>query len=140
MDYTASAIEHKSRLPSMATYTRLYADAQGESHFTAVEIDLAWTEYAPPAAPLELSSTTTATNLGFMNAPAGWSSDWRPAAARNMFVVLTGEWEVTASDGETRCFPAGSALLVEDTTGKGHSSRVISQADSLAVMVELAKE
>ena len=72
-----------------------------------------------------------------MNAPAGWASDWHPSPARNMFFVLTGEWEVSASDGETRKFSAGSALLVEDTTGKGHSSRVVSGTDSLAAMVQL---
>ena len=72
-----------------------------------------------------------------MNAPAGWSSNWHPTSARNMFFVLTGEWEVTASDGELRRFSAGSALLVEDTTGKGHSSRVVSETESLAAMVQL---
>lgn len=119
----------------MITYTRLYADEAGESHFEDVEIDLTMAEYAPPAPPLELSAITPAEQFGFMRAPAGWSSDWHPSAARNIFFVLTGEWEVTASDGETRSFSAGSVLRVEDTTGKGHSSRVLS--DSLAVMVQL---
>jgi quercetin dioxygenase-like cupin family protein len=121
----------------MATYTRLYSDDHGESHFEDVEINLTLTEYAPPAPPLELSASTPAQQFGFMQAPAGWSSDWHPSAARNIFFVLTGEWEVTASDGETRRFSAGSVLLVEDTTGKGHWSRVGS--DSLAVMVQLAE-
>jgi quercetin dioxygenase-like cupin family protein len=117
-------------------YTRLYADEHGESHFDDIEIDLTLTEYAPPAPPLELSATTAAQQFGFMKAPAGWSSDWHPSAARNVFFVLTGEWEVTAGDGEARRFTSGSVLRVEDTTGKGHSSRVIS--DSLAAMILLA--
>jgi hypothetical protein len=121
----------------MITYARLYSDAQGESHFKDVEIDLTLTDYALPAPPLSLSSSTPATQFGFMNAPAGWLSDWHPANARNIFFVLSGEWEVAASDGETRRFGAGSVLLVEDTTGKGHSSRVVSQTDSLAAMVQL---
>jgi hypothetical protein len=102
----------------MLAYTRLYSDDHGESHFTEVEIDLEWADYAPPAPMLERSSTTSAKQFGFMNAPAGWSSDWHPSTARNFFFVITGEWEVTASDGEARRFTAGSALLVEDTTGK----------------------
>jgi hypothetical protein len=52
-----------------------------------------------------------------------------------MFFVLSGEWEVIASDGEARHFSTGSGLLAEDLTGKGHSSRVIS--DSLAAIVQL---
>jgi hypothetical protein len=118
-------------------YPRLYTGTDGESHFEDIEIDLPLTEYAPPAPPLGLSSFTAATQFGFMNAPAGWSSDWHPASSRNIFFVLSGEWEVTASDGESRRFLAGSVLLVEDTTGKGHSSRVVSKTESLAVMVQL---
>ncbi len=121
----------------MPTYTRLFADDAGESHFEDVEIDLALTDYAPPAPPLELSAFTNAAQIGFMKAPARWSSDWHPSSARNMFFVLSGAWEVTASDGETRRFGVGSVLLVEDTTGKGHTSCVISDDDSLAAMVEL---
>jgi hypothetical protein len=121
----------------MMTYTRLYSDQHGESHFEDVEIDLTMIDYAPPAPPLGLSSFTAATQFGFMNAPAGWSSDWHPTSARNIFFVLSGEWEVTASDGKSRRFSQGSVLLVEDTTGKGHSSRVVSETESLAAMVQL---
>ncbi len=124
----------------MPKYTRLFSDDAGESHFEDVEIEFASTDYAPPAPPLDLSNVTDAKQIGFMRAPAAWSSDWHPSAARNFFVVLSGEWEVTASDGETRSFGSGSALLVEDTHGKGHTSRVVGEVDSLAVMVELATE
>ena len=36
------------------------------------------------------------------------------------------QWEVavTASDGERRAFKAGDVVLVEDTTGKGHLTRM----------------
>ena len=122
----------------MSTYPRLYAGADGESHFEDIEIDLAATDYAPPAPPLNLSASVPATQFRFMQAPAGWTSDWHTSSARTMFFVLSGEWEVTASDGESRRFSAGSTLLVEDTTGKGHASRVISEEDSLAAMIELA--
>jgi hypothetical protein len=44
---------------------------------------------------------------------------------------------VTASDGQTRRFGPQSLLLVEDMTGKGHKSRVVS--DSVAVIVGLSE-
>jgi len=122
----------------MKTYARLYTDQEGESHFADLALDLTLSDYAPPAPPLELSSFTPSNQIGFMNAPAGWSSSWHPSNGRNLFVVLSGEWEVTASDGESRRFLAGSVLLVEDTTGRGHSSRVVGEADSLAIMAELS--
>jgi len=116
-------------------YTRLYADDYGESHFEDVTVSLSPTTFAASSPPLNVSKLKPASQFGFMSAPAGWSSDWHPSAGRNFFVVLNGEWEVTASDGETRRFAAGSLLLVEDTTGKGHISRVI--AESISVLVEL---
>jgi hypothetical protein len=121
----------------MKSYIRLYTDNTGESHFEDVAIDLVSTDYAPPAPPLELSVPTSAEQFGFMKAEAGWSSDWHPSSGRNMFIVLSGEWEVTASDGQTRRFGIGSLLLVEDTSGKGHKSRVVSRTESLAAMVQL---
>ena len=119
-------------------YTRLFSDEQGESHFDQVEIEFASTDYVAGAAPLRLSPPHAAVDCRFMDAPAGWTSDWHPSSARNLFLVLSGEWEVTASDGEARRFGVGNTLLVEDTSGKGHSSRVTSEESSLAVMIELA--
>ena len=116
-------------------YIRLFGDDAGESHFEEVEINFVDNDYTAAASPLGLSPTTEATQFGFMKTPAGWESDWHPSSARNFFVVIDGEWEVTASDGETRRFGPQSLLLVEDTRGKGHKSRVVS--DSIAVIIEL---
>jgi hypothetical protein len=44
---------------------------------------------------------------------------------------------VTASDGAVRRFAAGSVLLTDDTTGKGHTTRVSSEDDVLLVAVAL---
>jgi len=117
-------------------HIRLFADDAGESHFDDVQIEFAASEYISSAPPLELSSMFAATQFGFMNAPAGWESDWHSSSGRNFFVVIHGEWEVTASDGERRGFGPQSLLLVEDTMGKGHKSRVVS--DSIVAMIELA--
>ena len=118
-------------------YARLFADDRGESYFDDVEIDYKATDYVHLAPPLDLSGTLPASQVAFMRAPAGWTSDFHVSSARNLFVVLSGEWEVTASDGESRRFAVGSVLLVEDTSGKGHSSRVVSETAALAAMVEL---
>jgi uncharacterized protein DUF861 len=116
-------------------YIRLYADTDGESHFEDVEADSVATNFVSSAPPMDLSKPIPAEHFAFMNTPGGWASDWHTSSGRNFFVVLSGEWEVTVSDGETRQFVAGSAVLVEDTTGKGHCSRVI--AESLSAVVQL---
>ena len=116
-------------------YTRLYADGDGESHFEDVACELLPANVVASSPPMDFSEALEAEQFAFMRAPTGWSSDWHPSSARNFFVVLSGEWEVTASDGETRRFRFGSTLLVEDTAGKGHSSRVITE--SLSAVVQL---
>jgi len=121
-----------------ASYVRLYADSFGESHFEDLHEELTETEFAPPAAPLLLSNLINASKAGFLAAPAGWVGDWHPSSGRNMFFVLTGEWEIQASDGEIRRFGPGSVLKVEDTSGKGHTSRVIGNNESVAGIVQLA--
>jgi hypothetical protein len=45
--------------------------------------------------------------------------------------------EGTASDGQVRSFRAGQVLLMEDTFGKGHASRVIGDEYMLSVIVSL---
>ena len=121
-------------------YTRLFSDELGESHFDEVEIEFASTDYVEGAAPLKLSPPQAAVDYRFMDAPAGWTSEWHPSSASNFFVVLSGEWEVNASDGEARRFKTGDVLLVEDVTGIGHKSRVVSEEDSVAVMIEVSTE
>lgn len=118
-------------------YARLFATDDGESHFDEVEIGFTLSDYVQSAPPLELSPTVPAAQLGFMRAPAGWASDFHVAAQRSMFFVLSGEWEVTASDGGSRRFAVGSTLLLEDRSGRGHASRVVGDSDSVAAVVRL---
>jgi hypothetical protein len=47
--------------------------------------------------------------------------------------------EITVSDGEAKRFPAGSIVVVEDTTGQGHTRQAISDGNVLLVAVELAE-
>ena len=121
-----------------ASYTRLYSDAAGESHFEDLEAELVATDFAPPAPPLHLSPFLPATQLAFYGAPAGWQGDWHPAPARNLFIVISGEWEIKASDGAVRQFAPNDVLLAEDTIGKGHKSAVVGANESLAIVVQLA--
>jgi len=118
-------------------FTRLYTDASGESHFEDVATELGLVDFAPPAPPLNVSEYIAAERTAFLGGPSGWSGEWHVSSARNLFVVISGEWEIEASDGTTRSFTPNSVLLAEDTTGKGHRSRVISEEDSLALLVQL---
>jgi len=120
-----------------ATYVRLFSDDLGESHFQDIQTNLNATDFAPGIPNLFISNPLKASAASFFGAPSGWEADWHASSGRHLFAVLTGVWEVTASDGEVRTFSRGDVLLVEDTTGKGHASRVVSEEPSLALLVTL---
>ncbi len=118
-------------------YLRLFADDQGESHFEEVEAELAPLTYAPPAPSLDVSAPVDATRYVFVRMPAGWRADLHRTPRRQLFFVMAGEIEGTASDGTVRTLGPGVMLVMEDTEGKGHAARVTSSEDVLAVMVHL---
>jgi hypothetical protein len=118
-------------------YVRLYADPAGDSHFEDVDLPLTAVDFAPPAPPAYLSSYIPATRCAFIMGPAGWYGDWHPTPRRQFFIWLSGETEVQTSDGAVRRFGPGSVVLVEDTTGKGHVSRVVSTEEARHVIVQL---
>ena len=120
-----------------ATYVRLFVDNAGESHFENIQVELASSEFAVGIPKLFISAPFDSTQSSLFGAPPGWSAAWHPSSGRHLFAVLSGTWEVMASDGDVRTFTKGDVLLVEDTTGKGHASRVISEEQSIALLVEL---
>ena len=120
------------------TYGRYYADDEGESHFGEVDIALAPVEL-PVGPPVNFSAITPTKQVSFLHIPAGYSHDWLTVGARMLWFHVAGEMEVTVSDGETRRFPVGTVVLAEDTTGKGHQARVVSEEDVLLVGVELSE-
>ncbi|HKO41811.1 MAG TPA: hypothetical protein VJU84_00855 [Pyrinomonadaceae bacterium] len=120
-----------------ASYCRLYVDSNGESHFDDVGVELCEVPFAPPAPPLWLCELGAAIRAAFLGGPAGWQGEWHQSTGRNLFVVIQGEWEIEVSDGEKRMFSPTDVVLLEDTSGKGHNSRVTSSDDSLALFVEL---
>jgi hypothetical protein len=115
--------------------SRIYADAQGESHFGEVEMDLKPLDCSPWASPMDVSSIVPAGSWLFASAPPGWVADWHTAPCRQLAVVLSGELELRVSDGEVRRLGRGDYCLAEDTTGKGHHGRVLSASEVIWLFV-----
>lgn len=119
------------------TYTRIYADDNGESHFEQRDMALQAAAFAPPAPPLDVSAFLPASQVGLIRMPAGWYGDWHPAPRAQFMVCLQGQGECQFSDGTTWRFGAGAIVLVEDTTGKGHTTRVVGDQDILMGVAQL---
>jgi hypothetical protein len=119
-------------------YTHLWEDDEGESHFADEELPLTPRSFAPPAPPFDVSAPWDAERVVFIHEPPGWFGDWHPVPHVQFFLGIAGEIEVQVSDGEIRRFGAGSVVLTTDTTGKGHTTRVVSAEPARAAFVQLA--
>ena len=122
----------------MVPYVRIVDTPDGGTRFVDAAEALADAEFAPPAPPLGVSSGVAAESVSFIGAPTGWDSPPHPAPRRQWVVMLRGAVEATTSDGESRVFGPGVAVLVEDTAGVGHRTRVVSAEPWLAMVVVLA--
>ncbi len=108
------------------SFVRVYSDSEGETHFSDDQLTFTLENYAPPAPPISVSKQLASESMVFISSAPGWVGDWHPVPRRQLMLVLSGELEVEVSDGEKRRFLPGSVAFVEDTTGRGHASRVVS--------------
>jgi hypothetical protein len=111
-------------------YARLFAGADGESHFEDVAVEFS----SQPPLRFLLSEWQSAERMRFINVPPSLPGESHNAPWRLLFVVLTGSWKMQTSDGDARHFHRGDIVLVEDTTGKGH---VTSTEDEGAILASV---
>jgi hypothetical protein len=79
---------------------RIYASADGESHFGEVEIPTAKRSVFPHSAPFELSAHYPASRIRFTRIPAGMRQvSWHTVPERVLTVRLDGAVEYETSDG-----------------------------------------
>jgi hypothetical protein len=123
-----------------AYYTRLFTDDGGVSRFEDLDVELAPGFAVPPAEPLHSAPFLPTESSFWVGGPPAWRGDApHPAPRRQIFITLRGEFQITAGDGTVRRFPTGSVLVLEDTTGTGHSTRITSGEDCIVFAVGLPK-
>ena len=116
------------------TYTRIYADANGETHLEDVAPAMKAAEHSSM-----LSELIGAKGVIFrVTRGNDYFIDWHNAPRRQFVVNLSGEVEITVSDGTKRRFGPGSIMLAEDVTGKGHISRGIGDSERRVMFIPLA--
>lgn len=135
---TASA---PPKTADLLRYTRLYTGEDNETHFEDVTVTFAYQDYGSeeiPAVWFPLEGIREAEGFHFIAMPAYWGgSKPYPAPRRQFIIPLSGKMVFYASDGEERAFEPGDVLLVEDTTGAGHLSRMVSTGMGLFAVVPL---
>jgi quercetin dioxygenase-like cupin family protein len=118
-------------------FARIVATSDGGSRFVDGGVDLVDGDFAPPAPPLGLGPVAGARSVRYIGAPPGWDSPPHPAPARQWVVMVRGMVEAATSDGEVRRFGPGMAVLLEDTTGAGHRTRIVGDEPWFAMVVVL---
>lgn len=111
--------------------TRLYTGKDGESHFEEIELPF------EPMGGTETTQLQAATGVVFRRAPAGHVQDWHPASRRQYVITLSGEGEIEIGDGTKRRFGPGDVMLADDTTGRGHITRVVGNQPRVYVTIPL---
>lgn len=124
----------------MAAALRVWASADGNSHLEDLELAFGESGFLPSTPAMLLTPQEKASGYFIARAPAGLELDWHPAPVRELAVYLTGRGEIEASDGTIRSIEPGTILLVEDTRGKGHKTRVIGTEEVLVVIVTLPED
>jgi hypothetical protein len=103
---------------------RIFADGNGETHMEDIDITLRPRKLFKDNPPLGLTENLPASWYNICYVPKGTGeTDWHNPPQRLLVFWLTGEVEFETSDGDIRRLPAGSVVLAEDTTGKGHITR-----------------
>ncbi len=111
----------------MATF-RLFTGSDGKSHVEPVDL----------AGASDWTKGLKATQISFSVWPVGRFLDWHPAPRRQFVIILSGQLEIGLGDGTKHVFGPGDARLVEDTTGQGHTTRVLGGEPVVTTTVPLA--
>jgi hypothetical protein len=89
---------------------------------------------------IERNNTRTkvepATGIQYSYREAGHFGDFHNAPRRQYVMYLTAQVEIGLGDGSIQVLEPGDVLLAEDTTGRGHSSRVVKTGISATVRLE----
>lgn len=112
--------------------TRIYSDANGDSHFEELEIELSDNGEIG-----FLSEQFEVSQLQFRKVSANYDYDFHVAPQKQYIVLLDGGIEIETSLGEIRQFKIGEILLVEDTTGKGHKTKNLERKERTSLFIHL---
>jgi hypothetical protein len=114
--------------------TRLYTGPDGQTHAEDVKVKLTGNRGN------EVSEMVKVTGAEIHRAPAGRVNDWHTAPRRQYVITLSGRGEIEVAGGKKISLEPGHIELAEDTTGKGHITRVMGSEDRVTIQLPLADQ
>jgi uncharacterized cupin superfamily protein len=121
--------------PEMLTYTHIYSDANGVSHFKTEQLDFKPLPGPNASQSLTLHVLAGAQGASLLRLRKGAVEDWHIAPRTQFLIGVQGESEVTASDGKTLRVKPGDVMLMDDTKGKGHKTAAVGPQDHIAMII-----
>lgn len=113
----------------MGTY-RMFCDANDKAQWEAIDLK---------DVPDWVKGFDT-TQIKFGVRPPGPTQDWHPAPQRQFVIILSGHLQIGFEDGSTKVFGPGDARLMEDLTGKGHTTTAIGDEPCITATIGLADQ
>ena len=104
--------------------------------FTGVDDRATWEEIDLDKQPDWLKGIDV-TTLRFSARPPGVMQDWHPAPQRQFIFIVSGSLEIGFEDGSKKVFGPGDARLVEDVTGRGHTTIALGNEPCITATVPL---
>ncbi len=106
----------------MIRCVRIWTAEDGNSRFEEGVIDMPQGERGDV-----LSATAAAASISFRETRAGGAFEWHDAPTRQFVVTLSGTLDFQTRGGEHFILRPGDILLAEDTTGTGHTWKLIDE-------------
>lgn len=114
--------------------TRLYTGPDNQTHAEEVELKFR------AGNPAEVFKMMQVTGAELHRTASGSVDDWHRAPRRQYVITLSGHGELEVVGGKKISVGPGNIDLVEDTTGKGHITRVIGRDDRVTLQLPLAEQ
>jgi uncharacterized cupin superfamily protein len=114
----------------MGSTYRMYTRPDGKAAWEAVDLNTAagWL------------TGIDVTRIRFGSRAPGVMQDWHPAPQRQFVIILSGSLEIGFEDGSRKVFGPGDARLVEDTTGKGHTTIALGNEPCITATIGLVDQ
>jgi len=117
-----------------AFITRLYTGPDNQTHAEEVELKFA------PSGTGEIFKMMQITGAELHRTAGGSVDDWHCAPRRQYVITLSGRGEIEVAGGKKIISAPGHIDLVEDTTGKGHITKIVGTEDRVTLQLPLAEQ
>ena len=113
---------------------RIYTGPDNQTHAEQVELKFS------PGSPTEVFKLMQVNAAELHRAKAGFVEDWHHAPRRQYVISISGHGEIEVAGGKKIPTGPGNIDLVEDTSGKGHITRVIGTEDRITLQIPLVDQ